>query len=603
MPRDPLEDYAQGIDPTALPQQGSMLPIQTQGGLPFGAQPPQQPRAVPSPQFQAVPAAPGRAPLAQLGGQMPDVNQMIAERLQSLQGINPTKAKFSEAVRYYNALEELPKLTGIANIKSQDRQLQAQYLKESASQLEKFHAMPPEQQAALRPFMSGYLKNTSKLAGLDLGDEDVNHALTSPNLAGTYASITGDPLVTPQAQQAYLSRIGAAKPGKERDDAAQAVSKEIEQQALSMIQSTLPQVIAQMGGSAQKPLDMQAFLTSPQVKQVLDQSPILKRTFNAYVSNKANEDFLASVGLKPGSVVVKAMEGPALSAGVKDMLATIKGPDGKPLIPGIASVDQIKWAQDAHAKFEIAKAANQGLAVEQFKRTLPAPGEELSKYVDVTALATTGDLKKPIPGTTVADLYANKNLRFATPQQQERVQILAPTRQQLATFQTMADRLITATNPTEAAAQGVRLYAGAYTGSNPEAKAFLDSSLGFIGNLSRTLGGEKGVLTDLDREVMRKAAIASFFDTKASRDIKKAIINDIYKAAHTSAIGEIAGTSTQADARSNLDTLLKRLDTESKKSITASLRTDQMAIQNKETGEVRIGAKGSKVPQGWEVVR
>src|SRR3990167_2281077 len=359
-----------------------------------------------------------------------------------------------------------------------------------------------------------------------------------------------------------------------------------------------------MGGSSAKPLDMQTFLTSPPVKQILDQSPVLKRTFNAYVSNKANEDFLASVGLKPGSVTVKAMEGPALSTGVKDMLATIKGPDGKPLVPGIASVDQIKWAQDANAKFEIAKAANQGLAVEQFKRTLPAPGEELSKYVDVNALVQTGDIRKPTPGTTVANLYSDKNLRYATPQQQEAVQALGPTRQQLATFQTMADRLITATSPTEAAAQGVRLYTGAYTGANPEAKAFMDSSLGFIGNLSRTLGGEKGVLTDLDRQVMKNAAIASFWDTAKSRDIKKAIINDIYKSAHSSAVGSIAGTSDQTKARSELDTLFKRLDEASRSTLKNHAQADQLTIRNTKTGEVGFVPKaGYKATEGWEVIK
>ena len=330
-----LEDFASGIGPGAYsPQQGSGLPVAAQGGLPLGASPSVPPRAVPPPSFQ-------RAPLMQLGGQAPDLNAMIAERLQAIQGFNPMAKNTPQAEdAYAYAMHALPKLQGLASVKSQDRQLQAQYLKESASQLEKFHAMPPEQQAALRPFMSGYLKNTSKLAGMDLDDESVTHALTSPNLAGTYASIINDPLVNPQAQQAYLSRIGAAKPGKERDDASALVSKEIEQHALSTIQSALPQVVAQMGGSAQKPLDMQTFLTSPQIKQILDQSPILKRTFNAYVSNKANEDFLASVGLKPGSVSVKSMEqrakGPESTGEVKDVLASIMGPDGTPLTPASA---------------------------------------------------------------------------------------------------------------------------------------------------------------------------------------------------------------------------------------------------------------------------
>ncbi len=593
-----LEEFASGLGGGAFsPQQGSTLPPAAQGGLPFGAASPTPPRAAPpTPSFQ-------QAPLLQLGGQAPDLDRMIAERLQAIQGFNPMAKNTAQAEdAYAYAMHALPKLQGIANIRSQDKALQAQYLKESATQLEKFHAMPPEQQAALRPFMSGYLKNTSKLAGMDLGDEDVAHALTSPNLAGTYASILNDPLVNPQTQQAYLSRIGAAKPGKERDDASALVSKEIQQQATSLIQSQLPQVVAQMGFSPDKPVDVQTFMNSPQVKETLKQSPILARTFNAFIADqKANGEFLASIGIKPGSISVKAMEGPSLSAGVKDMLATIQR-EGKPLTPERAMTTDIQWAQKANADFEIAKAANQGLAVEQFKRTLPAPGEELGKYVDVDALVRTGELRKPRPGTTVANLYSNPQLRFASPEQQQAVQALKPTREQLATFQTLADRLITAKTPGEVAAQGVRLYAGAYTGTNPEAKAFLDSSMGFIGNLSRTLGGERGVLTDLDRQVMRNAAIASFFDTVQSRDIKKAIINDMYKAAHQAAVGTIAGTST-GESVSEVKQLLKRLDEVNTQTFRNSLRGDQLAIKNPKTGEVRIGSKGAKVPEGWEAIQ
>src|SRR3990167_10500475 len=106
-PQKDLEDFASGIYPGALsPQQGSLLPPAAQGGLPFGASPlPPRPPA-PGPAFQAppqalpqaLPQAPPQAPMQRppfaLGGQPPDlVNQMIAERLQSLQGINPADRK------------------------------------------------------------------------------------------------------------------------------------------------------------------------------------------------------------------------------------------------------------------------------------------------------------------------------------------------------------------------------------------------------------------------------------------------------------------------------------------------------------------------------
>jgi len=558
----------------------------------------------------AINAPVQQAPLMRLGGEPSALDQMIQQRLATLQGTDLSKdyANVAKMNAYGGALKDLPLLQALANTKSQDRTLQAQYHKELATQLEKFTALPPEQQAVQRPFMMNYMRNTAKLAGMEgLSDEDISHALTSPNLAGTYASIVNDPLVDPQTQQAALARIGAAKPGKERDDAAALISKEVEQRAQSLITTALPQVAARLGATPDKPITMQQLMADPDVKKYLDQSPVLRRTFNAYVTNKDNAATLAGFGIKPGTVDLKAMEqtaaGPALSAGVKDFLATLKSPDGKPITEKNATAEQIAWAQNANAKFEIKKAASQGLAVEEYKRTLPAPGEELSKYVDVGALVKTGALQKPRPGTSVADLYSNPNLRYATPEQQQAVQALEPTRQSIAAFQTLGDRLITASTPAQAAVQGAKLYAGAFTGANPEAKAFLDSSMGFIGNISRTLGAEKGVLTDTDRMVMRNAAVASFFDTKQSMEIKKAIINDMYKSAHKAAIGIVAGTTTGAEARTELEALIKRLDSVSTKAVTSSLRSDQMAIRNTQTGEIKVGAKGTKVPSGWEEVK
>ena len=68
-----LEDFASGIGGGVYsPQQGSMLPPSAQGGVPLGAASPTPPRPVPPPSFQ-------QAPLLQLGGQAPDLDQMIAE--------------------------------------------------------------------------------------------------------------------------------------------------------------------------------------------------------------------------------------------------------------------------------------------------------------------------------------------------------------------------------------------------------------------------------------------------------------------------------------------------------------------------------------------
>ena len=600
-----LEEYASGIGPGAYsPQQGSSLPASAQGGLPFGAQSPIPPRA-------PAPMAPfPRAPLASLGGNVPDVEQMIADRLKSVAAFNPAaKNTAQQEDSYAYAMHDLPRLSQVAATRSQDRQLQEKNLSELAALADKFHKdYDPATQESVRPIYQQLLKTRAQLAGRDMPDDVIDQALRSPNLAAGYSSIFNDPSYSPQERDQALALIGQGKDVKTREDVVALATKRKDQELTSLVQTHLPQVLQRMGASPEKPISGQQFMTTlekdPEIGPALKGSPALRRNLNTFVTDKNNADTLASWGLKPGSVETKAMQGPELSTDVRDILGTIKGPDGKPLIPAVANSEQIKWATKAAQAYKVETASKQGLSVEEFKRTLPAPGEELSKYVDVNALASAGELRKPVPGTSVAALYSDKNLSYADAKQQEAVQALNPTRQQLATFQTMADRLITAKTPGEAATQGVRLYAGALTGSNPEAKAFMDSSLGFIGNLSRTLGGERGVLTDLDRQVMKNAAIASFWDTTQSKDIKKAIINDIYKSAHTSAVGSIAGTSTQGQTRSELDTLLKKLDEASRGTLKGAARADQLTVRNVKTGEVGFVPKaGYKQTEGWEVIK
>jgi hypothetical protein len=601
-----LEDFASGVGPGAYSaQQGSTVPIGATGGLPLGSAPMQPPRApAPTPTFQAQ-----RSPLLQLGGQAPDLNQMIAQRLQSIAAFNPATAKDKDEDAYGYAMYELPKLQSLAATRSQDKQLQQNYLKELSGKADEFHTKyTPEQQAAMRPFMTAYLRNTAKLAGIDdLDDDTINQTLTSPSLAGGYSALFNDATYSEQERQQAMQLIAQGKDVKTREEVVALVQKRKDAELTSLVQQHLPAVLQRLGASPAKPLDGQTFMTSlekdAEIGPMLKSSPALRRNLNTFVTDKNNADVLASWGLKPGSVDTKKMAGPELGADVREMLATLKGPDGKPLVPANATTEHIQWATKAAQAFKVETASKQGLSVELYKRTLPAPGDELAKYVDINALVTSGELVKPKPGTTVADLYGNQNLRYATDKQQEAVGALEPARQQLASFQTISDRLIKAKTPFDAAAQGIKLFAGAYSGANPEAKAYLDTSMGFIGTLARAYGGQTGVLTDADVVRMKSAVIASFFDTEASKDVKKAIVNDIYKASHKAAIGGIAGTQSVGQSKSELETLLKKLDDSTAQSFKSSLRADQKAARHKKTGEVRIGNKTDKLPEGWEEIK
>ena len=339
-----LEDFASGIGAGAYsPQQGSTLPVQAQAGLPFGSAPMMPPSAPPPmPSLQAAPAAmpTQRAPLISLGGQAPNVEDMIAQRLQTVSGFNQQKAKIKEQDAYAYALHELDKLQKIAGTRSQERQLQAGSRKEIQSALKEFTALTPEQQVAQRPIMQRLLTAQGQLAGMQLTPEDVQHTLKSPDIAGAYAEVLGDEY-NPQERQSNMQRIGSVGHDK-REGVLGAIRAEKDANSLAFVQQNLPQVVQQMGGSSAKPIDAQTFLTSPQVKEYLDKSPSVKRVLTSFLSDPKNADTLAGWGLKPGKVALEKMTkeaaGPELTGEVRNVLAGIKGPDGRPLTPATAAL-------------------------------------------------------------------------------------------------------------------------------------------------------------------------------------------------------------------------------------------------------------------------
>ena len=341
-----LEDFASGVGPGAYsPQQGSGLPVGAMGGLPLGSASMVPPRTPPPmPPLQAAPAGapqmpPGtRAPLT-LGGQVPDVGQMLAKRLQEISQYDPAKATWEQKGDYYAKLKELEPLSRVANIKSQDQKMQADTMKEIRAQLKEFSALTVEEQNQQRPLMEKLIHAQSRLAGNQFSPEDIAHTLKSSDIAGMYGDVLG-PDYDEKERKAIFGQLGTVQPEK-RDAILVARRAEKDASFLSLIQTHAPQLIAQMGGSAAKPLEMQAFLNSPEVKQALEQSPGIKRVFNTFVSDPKNSETLAGWGLKPGKIAEQQMaqtaKGPETTAELKDVLLGINGPDGKPLTPATAA--------------------------------------------------------------------------------------------------------------------------------------------------------------------------------------------------------------------------------------------------------------------------
>ncbi len=328
-PQQDLEDFASGIGPGVFsPQQGSVLPPAAQGGLAFGAASPTPPRApVPAPSFQ-------QAPLLQLGGQASDLNQMLAQRLQTIAGFNPATARGRDEDAYAYAMAELPKLQALAATKSQDRQLQQKYMVDLGNTLKEFNGLSLDQQNAQRSLFERLLTAHGQLAGLNAPPESVKEALSTPDISKSYADIFNDALIDPQNA---VSRIGLAKDSTQRENVRALIRKESEQKALTLVQQHLPQIAAQSGATPERLIDARDLATNPQVQEYFKKSPTLERVFNDFISNKANAETLAGWGIKPGTIALKkaeqAAQGPELTGEVKDVLAGIKGSDGKPLTP------------------------------------------------------------------------------------------------------------------------------------------------------------------------------------------------------------------------------------------------------------------------------
>ena len=91
------------------------------------------------------------------------------------------------------------------------------------------------------------------------------------------------------------------------------------------------------------------------------------------------------------------------------------------------------------------------------------------------------------------------------------------------TLDRLSSSIIKATTAGGALKQRVRLSAGALTKANETAATFNDQKEQFTGVLSRSLGGEKGVLTDRDISRITKG-LPGFGDTKKIRDFKMGTI-------------------------------------------------------------------------------
>lgn len=184
-------------------------------------------------------------------------------------------------------------------------------------------------------------------------------------------------------------------------------------------------------------------------------------------------------------------------------------------------------------------------------QNIPMEPGELANFV-------TPDNLTPLPiGTTPAQASQMGAIKV-NPQQKSDYLDLTKSVASVSELNNLADKLITATNPLEAAKQYALLTGGAYTKANPEAAVYVDMVDAFLSNLARTFG-EKGVLTDLDVGRMRKALI-SFGDTIATKKEKQRIMNEMLSVAQEVGKAKILGINPNEKDLKRINTLSGQLD-------------------------------------------
>uniref|UniRef100_A0A6M3LFI0 Uncharacterized protein n=1 Tax=viral metagenome TaxID=1070528 RepID=A0A6M3LFI0_9ZZZZ len=183
----------------------------------------------------------------------------------------------------------------------------------------------------------------------------------------------------------------------------------------------------------------------------------------------------------------------------------------------------------------------------------PLSDNDLQSWINPTTLA-------PYPaGTTMRDVRASGAIAV-TSKQKEELRSMDNVAAIVESIGGLADRIITAENAGEALAKGPVLYAGAMTKTNPSAAAYSDMRAQFLGVLARSLGGERGVLTDMDiNRVMN--GLPKFNDTKAIKDFKLGVLKNLMDTSIQSKKAIMLGGSVdRREYRQNLNNMLDILE-------------------------------------------
>ena len=263
-----------------------------------------------------------------------------------------------------------------------------------------------------------------------------------------------------------------------------------------------------------------------------------------------------TVGPSGPSLSFKRPEEPKLPAGTSAELAgAMREIGADPTRPENFSQANVAMANRLLQERRVQISRETGAATAQVKREQPLGGEA-SNFINPNSL-------QAAPPTMSEMQAITGGFVKVTPEQKKELADLGPVSNVVDTLTAYSDRLITARTPVEAAKQFTVLSAGALVKSNALAAAYNDSKEAFTGTISRTLGGERGVLTDRDIKRMAKL-LPNFRDTVAIKELKNAFFRNALESAVQQRKNVITGRLDPNQARqenaSKIEAMFNRLE-------------------------------------------
>lgn len=167
----------------------------------------------------------------------------------------------------------------------------------------------------------------------------------------------------------------------------------------------------------------------------------------------------------------------------------------------------------------------------------------------------TPDNLNPFPVGTTWEEAKQAGAISVSPTVREKLYAIDSSKEIVQSIDALSDTLIKAKTAPSAGLQGAILTVGGWTNLNQVAGVYKATISEFAGQLARTFGGEKGVLTNEDiQRVLRGLPV--FGDTKAMRDYKMAMLNNLMVSAQNSQKKIYIGQQSVAEGRKDLKKLI-----------------------------------------------